>query len=269
MQISVLINAHENSPILSDTIDSIKLNLTKNILLNIDGYSKDTFDYKDIYKMKGFIHNCYKSPYKNMALGLWKTWQTWKDSDWYAYIEPDCLICSNKIKQRLENSDGWILGNNLRLNSLSKKDVFSSGNFTFLEKIIGIKPKDEIFYLLGCCLFFKNTFIKKLIDLDFFNKFIFFTNSFYDGEYPGYEAHDISEHLYPTLAYNLGGVIDEFANFEGVKPTGEFEKYYMRYRPDVGPADFDYCKNAYIIHPVKTPDNIVRIHHKQKRLIKI
>lgn len=267
MQISVLINAHENSPTLSDTIDSIKFNLSKNILLNIDGGSKDIFNYKDVYKIEGFIHNNKTSPYRNLALGLWKLYQTWQDSDWYMYSEPDCLFCSNEILKKLENNKNWILGNSLKIEKI--KDKFNNGNFTFLEKLIGKSPKEEMFYLLGCCLFFNSIFIKKLVDIDFFNRFIFYTNNFHEGKYPGYNGSDISEHLYSTLAYNLGGTIDELANLNKKYLNNECIKYYMRRSPDADVIDFNYCKKSYIIHPVKSENNIIRIYHKQRRLCSI
>ena len=259
MKLSVVVNCHENSLTLKDTLDSISCYLSKDILLVCDSYKKDEFkDIKNVYKIDGLIHNYSKSPYKNVALGLFNAYQIWnKNVDWYCYIEPDCLISKNNILQDLQQTDAWMCGNNLRSGKLSDKNIFIDGKIAFIEKIINKTLDDNFYYMLGCCVFFKNEFLEKLVQLDFFNKFIFFTNSLYSGNYINYRGYDISEHLYPTLCYNLGGKIKEFANFDNINsPNGDYKKYYMRFRPELGLADFEICKNSYIMHPLKSHDNL-------------
>src|SRR5690606_34482325 len=72
----------------------------------------------------------------------------------------------------------------------------------------------EIKYLLGCCVFHNGEFIRHLADLDFFERFLFLTNPFSKGFFPGFAGYDFGEHLYPTLASHFGGKIKSLAHWQ-------------------------------------------------------
>jgi len=278
MKIATILNCHEENDLLRDTLDSIRCFLSKDILLVIDGFSKSNFDsIKCVHKLKGFTHNCAKSPYKNVILGLMNAWKIWEEeADWYCYTEPDCLFAQNNIAQDLQKRNCWLIGNDLCKENINKN--FEDNMFPFVENFLK-KKLDHTYYLIGCCLFFKKDFIKKLNELNFFEKILYYTNAFNKNNYPKYKGYDISEHLFPTLAWNLGGGLGEFANFRNPKNiSGNFSKYKMRFGGlhyysyknkleysrlnDLGIDDFESCKNSYIMHPIKDYNNPIRKYHR-------
>lgn len=281
-KIATILNCHKNDELLKDTLDSIRNFLSKDVLLVIDGYSKDDFsDINYTYKIEGFTHNSSKAPYRNVILGLMNAWKIWgEEADWYCYTEPDCLFAENDILKDLEKRNSWLVGNNLQKEKLSKN--FEDNVFPFVEKIIK-KQINDTYYLIGCCLFFKKDFIRKLIELDFFEKILIYTNAFNKGEYPKYKGHDISEHLFPTLAWYLGGGLGEFANSTNPERlSGEYNKYKIRFGGsytyhsttnslekcslgDLGIEDFESCKKSYVMHPIKEYNNPIRKHHRMLR----
>jgi hypothetical protein len=104
------------------------------------------------------------------------------------------------------------------------------------------------YYLLGCCQFFHRDFVEKLVEIDFFDKFLAATNQFSHGYLPGYNGYDISEHLYPTLARKFGGNIGVFSTYE--QPDrwhGSYKVFPMRWQPQLTEED-DYSE-ASLLHP--------------------
>jgi len=281
MKIATVLNCHEESDLLLDTLDSIRLFLSKDILLVSDGSSEDNFESINYtYKLKGFSHNSSKAPYKNVILGLMKAWEIWGENvDWYCYTEPDCLFAANNIAQDLKKRNSWLIGNNLKKEKVDLN--FEDNSFPFIGKFLK-KEITDTYYMIGCCLFFKKDFLKKLKELDFFEKILNYTNAFNKGHYPKYKGHDISEHLFPTLAWHLGGGLGEFANLSVPEhPTGNHEKYKIKFggsftyifndklnkstNGDLGTDDFESCKKSYVMHPIKEFNNPIRKYHRSLR----
>ena len=71
MEISVVLNAHGDTPLVTDTIEAVQKWVGSNVLVVVDGASKEWYE-KDIpaHKISGFWHACPKSPYRNITLGL-------------------------------------------------------------------------------------------------------------------------------------------------------------------------------------------------------
>lgn len=258
MNLSVVLNIHDNSKIVFDTLDSIQTWMTNDILVIVDGEFWDKLcDLSmNAYKLEGFRHACSQAPYRNIHLGLLKAAEQWPDSDWYCYLEYDCLVGSDEFWSDLKVADKmgvWCLGNDHRI-----------GNRTFpiVENKFGIQFK-ESHYLLGCCIFYKREFIENLMEMDYFNKFLNMTNSFAKGFFPHYDGYDITEHLMPSLAANLGGKVAQLASFTERlnRWNGNYQKYPLRFRPELD----EMFTSASIMHPVKNYDNPLRVFHREKR----
>lgn len=264
MSICVILNAHENSPVLHDTIDSINHYLTKDILLIVDGLSWNQFEKFNfpVFKLCGFPHGKPSAPYRNVALGLSKAWNIWGDSKkWYCYLEYDCLVASKEIENHLNlayDNNFWLLGNDLRT---------EEKRIPYIEMFLKCSP--SLKYFLGCCLFFNSNFMKVLND-NFFEKFLNFTNfyqqeiKFVDYKGKNHILYDLSEFLYPTLACYYGGQIKELCCWKEPNWTGNYEYYPMRFRPDLTIQD-PYL-NACVLHPLKDFENPIRKYHRSKRL---
>lgn len=273
MKIAVILNAHENSLVFKDTLESVIHYMTDDVLVVVDGFGWEQFEKEKIpartlcglNQGRSHIHGSNNSPYRNMALGLMKSWEVWgKSVDWYCYLEYDCLIGSSKIKDHLaeaSKNNVWLIGNDLReddrqiklINNLIKKDI-------------------KLKYLLGCCLFFNSEFISRLSKDNFFTNLLNFSNL--HGNSPFFfiknnkideKVYDISEFLYPTLANSYGKNVGEFAcwNHDFNCWRGVFQEYPMRFVPDLTLSD--PVLNACIMHPIKDFDNPVRHYHRGKR----
>lgn len=260
MIVSTLVSAHSKPDVVLDTIDSIKIYMTDNILLIVDGASSE-FDSLEfpVTMIKGFPHSVPRSPFRNMALGLMNLVDKYPDSDWYCYIEYDCLVTSARFKANLEKADElnvWMLGNDGHVDNIQ---------LPIIESLIG-SPLRSSYYLLGACQFFSKHFIKKLIEIDFFQRFLNLTNGFSDGLFPYYSGYDINEHLYPTLTRHFGGNIGVFATYDYTKSKwhGSYEIFPVRWQPELDP-DTENFSSASLIHPLKTFNHPIREHHRRIR----
>lgn len=252
MEITTIVHTHGNPEVTYDTIDSVKQYVSDQILLLVDEAGWHHFSNNlQISTLKGFWHGHGRAPYRNVALGLLNAYKTWPKSDWYCYCEYDALFASSEFKQELK--DAWIVGNDLREN----QEV----DLSLVEKMIKSKFKEK-FYFLGACLFFHQDFMCKLAT-EFIEKFLYYTNDFKYGFFPGYTAWDVTEHLLPTLACHWGGKIKQLAKWtkEACYWSGNFRVYPVRWQPDIF---MEECENASIIHPVKKMGQ-VREFFKKKR----
>lgn len=262
MKIATLINTHKTD-ILLDTYESIKSYVSDDILIIVDGYDWEDWGKNlssDLNVKEGYVHNYPKSPYRNYTLGLQELYKQYPTSDWYCYCESDVLFVSESFKYHLKNSpETWMLGNDLRFSNKIK--------FPYLNKIIGEEIK-ETSYFLGCCLFFNKKFIKKLVEIDFFNKFLDATKEFKTGHFPDcdeQQVYDIGENLYPTLAHHYGGELKQLAVWNQAFNhwAGQnFREFPMRWKPEI--TWDDNFREASILHPVKTNLDL-RWFHKVKR----
>lgn len=263
MKISVLINTHKTD-VLFDTIDSVKTYVTKNIVTVVDGHFWDDWGVnlpQEINPIKGFVHNFNRAPYKNYTLGLQEIYSRYPDSDWYCYIESDVLFTNDNFKNIIiKNNDAWMLGNDKRIYGTTVR-------FPYLDSIMGFEIK-ETAYFLGCCVFFNKKFIEKLVEIDFFNKFLDATKNFKPGYFPDCDSqnvYDIGENLYPTLAHHYGGKLVQLANWNQKFNhwCGDYFRIFpMRWKPDI--TWEDNFPEASIMHPIKNNSEI-RTFHKLKR----
>lgn len=273
MKIVAVLNAHENSPVFRDTLESVRHHLTEDVLVVVDGKSWDQFRDDDsipAFKLEGFQHGVkhpmFAERYRNACLGMMKAWETWGDSaNWYFSLEYDALVGSSLIREHLNEADAlgfWLLGNDHRQ---------YEGAIPFIEDFQ--KHKLNLHYLLGCCLFFSRDFMKALSKDNFFERFLNFTNfrggpiNIVDSLGKTHPVHDVGEFLYPTLAVHYGGKVKEIAChlgcWEGVEQwRGNYEYYPMRFRPDLTEQPFP---QACVMHPMKDFDNPVRTYHRERR----
>jgi hypothetical protein len=260
MNVSVLLNCHDNLDLIQDTIDSIAHYVTKNIVVLIDGASWGKFQNISlpVTKMEGFYHNAAKSPYRNMALGMKMLRESYPNSDWYCYSEPDVLFASSRILKNLQMASErniWMMGNDGHVDDIQ---------MPLVESLIGSKFKSQ-YYLLGCCQFFHKNFLNKLDEINFFDRFLNLTNAFSAGYFPLYKGYDISEHMYPTLCRHFGGDVGVLAHYDeyGVW-HGAYEYFPMRWKPELDPEKEKFPE-ASILHPVKDVNNPIRLICKEKR----
>lgn len=262
MRIAVVLSAHENSPVYRDTLESVRRHLSDDVVVLVDGFGWKGFASEPVEKIEGFRHGKSAAPVRNVALGLMGAWERWgSGADWYCYMEYDCLVGSGDVGQHLRMADErgyWMLGNDLRK---------QGGGLPFLDNFVGRKV--PLHYLLGCCWFMSSRFMGELGKRDFFRRFLEYTN-FYDplrsvmGDERGrlLPVHDPSEFIYPSLAVEYGGSVEQLACWRGGW-VGNFHHYPMRYQPDL--SESDPFRQACVMHPLKEFDNPVRNYHRNLR----
>jgi hypothetical protein len=260
MKVAAILNVHSNPEVVLDTLDSIQTYLTKDILVVIDGAST-AFDHTPlpVSSIKGFPHNARKAPYRNVALGLITLHDMYPAADWFCYSEYDCLFTSSLILQNLEyasDNDVWMLGNDGHVDEIE---------IPIIESIVKQKFNGS-YYLLGACQFFNKVFMDRLVEMNFFEKLLMATNAYTDGFFPLFYGHDISEHMYPTIARYLGGKIGVFATYDYVQKQwhGMHEFFPVRWAPDLDP-DTENFPQMSIAHPIKDFRSPIRVHHREKR----
>lgn len=264
MDIAVVLNTHENSPVFRDTLESVRHHWTRDVLVLVDGKAWPQFEFIDLGtpRLEGFHHGKASAPYRNVCLGLMKAWERWGTSkSWYCYMEYDCLVGSAALEEELRVADRegvWIAGNDHRE---------EAGNLPFLDHFQ--RQNCALHYLLGCCMFLSRDFMSALHGSNFFERFLTHTN-FFTGEVslerPGGKkemVYDLSEFLYPTLAAMHGGRVGELACWEGTGWRGLGGRYPMRFRPDLDEGNYE---GACVMHPLKG-DGEVRSFHRRKRAL--
>lgn len=259
MKIAVVLNAHGHTELTLDTISSIRQYVTDRILVVVDGAHWSWGESVDLpaYKLQGLVHNYVKGPYRNYTFGLYHAHKMWPDMDWYCYTEYDALFASESFKDDLKNE--WCVGIDER-----------TGDYKFPLLEAMLKEEIEVSkYLLGCCVFHNGEFVRHLADMNFFERFLFLTNDFPKGFFPGYEeqgGYDFGEHLYPTLAHHFGGEVKGLSRWQenpGVW-RGDFRKYPIRWKPELDPQGENFPEAA-IMHPVKSYNHVLR---QQQRVIR-
>lgn len=259
MQVACLLNAHSEIDVVLDTIESIQTYLTKDILRVVDGASPLVDAHLPVPKLKGFVHNVPRSPYRNVALGLMNLQTMYPEADWYCYTEYDCLFTSKRILDNLKyamQNDVWILGNDGHVDEVK---------LPLIESLVKGKF-DGSYYLLGACQFISKKLMNKLVDIDFFNKLLVMTSSYSDGFFPLYQGYDVSEHMYPTLARHFGGTVGVFATYDYIQKKwhGSHEVFTVRWKPEIDP-DTEHFPQVSVIHPLKDYNHPIREHHRRIR----
>ena len=258
--IATILNVHSSVECGLDTLDSIKTYVGDNVVLLVDGLNwNDWKDVENTCKLKGFRHGIPKSPYRNVALGLKEAYEMWgNEVDWFFYTEYDALVTSERFKINLKMAEEkgiWMLGN----------DGHVAGEaITLIQAMLGESFRSS-YYLLGCCQFFHKDFMKKLADINFFERFLNLTNGFSDGYFPFYSGYDLSEHMYPTLCRHFGGNIGVFAHFDELKKWhGSYQYFPVRWKPEID-FETENFPNPSIIHPLKENSHPLRVLHRERR----
>lgn len=266
MNIAAIVHTHGDPQLTWDTVDSVKHYATDKVLVLVDEAGWDQFDLTNApaNMLKGFYHGYHKAPYRNVILGLFAATQHWPDVDWILYLEFDALIGSSVFKNDLEwatKQNVWLMGNDYR----NKQTV----QFPLVEMMLKTKF-EEVVYLLGAVLFYHKDFIKKCMEENFFERFLYYTNDFKNGFFPGYTgpaAWDLIEHMMPTLAKHWGGNVRQFAKWSQSARTwieGNYRRYPIRWQPDLFDVEHEFIQ-ASIMHPLKKNDEPIRIYHREKR----
>jgi hypothetical protein len=256
MDIAVAMIAHDFPDVLQDTLDSIKTWMTDKVHITVDASHWNSFKNFFHPVELGFHHNYFRSPYKNVALSLKRTYEKFPDVDWICYCEYDCLVASNLFEKELKDAKKrgiWVLANDVRIRNHSLPPLFRK----IFDKDIG-----PTYINLGCCVFYRNQFIEKLVETDFFNKFFELTKEFNQGYFPDFFEHALEENLFGTLASYYGGGVEELASWAG-SWRGLWQKYPMR-APEEIPLQ-DISVSTTIIHPLKRYDNPIREHYRKMR----
>lgn len=263
MKVSVVLSAHENSPVYRDTLESVRTYLSKDVAVLVDGFSWGQFASEDVEKIEGFRHGKASAPVRNMALGMMGAWERWgESSDWYCYMEYDCLVGSGEIRDHLRMADErgyWMLGNDLK----TRPDL----TMPFLDGLEGSQV--PLHYLLGCCVFFSRKFMKILSEKSLFKRLLEKTNFFPSNpalenrKGRKFQVLDASEFIYPSLAVHYGGSIEQLASWRNGSWSGNFQHYPMRYRPDL--SESDPFAQACVMHPLKDFENPIRARHRSIR----
>lgn len=259
MKIAAVLNIHDYPEVVQDTLNSICTFMTDKIIVVVDGCCTSTFNKIELpaIKITGFPHKLPKSPHRNMALGLMTLYETFPNEDWYCYTEWDALWGSDRFKQSLALADEqniWMMGTNGHVDYVE---------MPLVESLVKSQFK-SVYYLMGACQFFSRSFMTKLAELNFFERFLNLTNGFSRGHIPNYNGYDISEHMYPTMSRHFGGNIGVFSSYEDGEWHGSYEYFPIRWKPDLDPVSENF-PDASIMHPLKTYDNPIRTYHREKR----
>lgn len=257
MEIATILNIYAKPDVVLDTLESITHYMTDKVLVVVDGGSK-VFDnvVLPVPRIRGLPQNR-PTPFRNVALGLGNLAEMHPDADWYCYIDYDCLVTSERFKANLKMAEErgvWMLGNDGHID-----DKY----MPLINSLVGANLDHCNYYLIGACQFFHRNFIKKLLEIDFFDRFLHLTNSL-DDTLPGYHGYDLSEHMYPTLCRYFGGNIGVFATWYMGKWHGSHRVFPIRWRPEIDPATENYPE-ASIMHPLKSYDHPIRAHHRERR----
>ncbi len=262
MNIACIVNTHGKPDCVLDTLDSITTYMTEQVIVLVDGVGWHEFDNVELPcgKVKGFPHGKPRAPFRNMALAMKTVTETYPDADWYCYTEFDCLFGSERFKENLKMADEmgvWMLGNDGHIDDVA---------MPLIQAMIE-QPITQSYYMLGCCQFFNRKFIAKLLEINFFDRFLTMTNGFQDASFPYYSGWDISEHMYPTLCRHFGGNVGVWATFDAEgKWHGDYEHYPCRWKPELNPETENF-PDASILHPIKGMDHPIRVSLREKRKI--
>lgn len=268
MKLAVALHAHGNTEVLLDTIESIQYWATNDILVAVDGNSRKWIERASlpVEHFVAFRNNTSKvfknhSSFRNVTLGLMKIVERYPNADWYCSTEYDTLFASEEFKKDLNNMSDeiWCVGCSGRTNWY---------HLPLLDTIVQSKIRNHK-YLIGCCIFYRASFLHFLLENEILERVLHYTNVFNHGYFPGYYeqgGYDFSECLFPTLCSHYGGKICSVSTWDQDNKSWTGNNRYSIRWPDELNIEDDYVKSATIIHPVKTMQDPVRQYHRKRRL---
>lgn len=261
MSVAIFMNAHDDTELVLDTIESVTAYVTSDMVTVVDGSFWESWGEElelPVHKMCGFRHKSQASPYRNILLGMKTAFELFPFREWYGYIEPDVLFGSSHILKDLQSmqEDVYLVGFDHRS---------TDAKFEFLDRIVGMSCPGK--YVLGCCFFLRREFVRRLIESNFVDRFLEMTNELQAGYFPGYDrsqVYDFAEHLFPSMAAVCHGGIHGISFFDvyANQWVGD-DRYLMRWQPAI--TEQDPYQYATIMHPVKSYDDPIRVHHRRKR----
>lgn len=262
MELAVAVSAHPDRPeVIRDSVESILAHATDKILCVVDGVAWDRYRRVDLPcdKLEGFPYGCRQPPYRNVAMALSVLTERWPGADWYAYSDYDVLFASDRFRHNLRMAAErgvWMLGNDGHVDEQG---------LPLVQAIVG-EPLRRSYYLLGCLHFFHRDFMSRLLEINFFERFLTMTAGCGNGPFPLYTGYDLSEHMYPSLCRHFGGHIGVFASYDAAAGEwhGAYRHYPMRWRPELDPES-EHFPEASILHPLKAVDHPIRAYHRERR----
>lgn len=251
MRLATTILTHDHVDVTKDTVESVKMWMTDNVLVVVDLAGWKNFEGKQLgtKMIPGLHHGHHKSPYRNYVFSLHNLVKEFPDCDWYAYMEYDVLVVSSGFKNDLK-SKAWMMGCDVRTYPFT---------FPLLDKILDCGKIQHSRYVFGCCHFLHHDFVYRLLDMDFFDRFLKATAKFTDGTFPDYNEYAFEEACFPTIVDHLGGTIKELGCWDEKRGS---RMYPIRFNPEMRPDEVPV--SASIIHPVKE-NGILRQHYRRHR----
>lgn len=259
MKIATVLHCHRDTEVVLDTLESIQTFVGPDVLVLIDGAKWDDWGKHlcvPAYKLQGFHHNHYPSPYRNVILGQMKLAELVPDADWYLHTEYDALFVSDVFKEDLAvayDENVWCMGNSLREEHYRLPPIEKALKRTFRESR----------YFLGCVQFFHAEFMQLLKDINFFDAVLTVSN-YFRGKFPGFTGFDVGEHIFPTVAHSYGGKLREFATWEEDLVRGNHRRYPIRYYPEITLEE--NFPEAAIFHPTKKIDALRKVRKHERTL---
>ena len=260
MDIVTIINAHNNPALLKNTIDSVRRWVTDKIIVVIDAagwYLFSNFKCPENTELvKGVYHNCYRSPYKNIAIGLNYAYAKYPKADWYNYIESDVMYLNDLFKEDLRaKSDHTDLGFIQRTGK--------QGDQWLVEKIF--QKKLPVYFMLGAIHFYSHSCISQLVGIDFFSKVLEETKQYSGAAFPNFSHYAVEEVIYPT-ASAVFGRIGNLGNYDNTICKSSYgnicERYAVRFTPEI--SEKEVTAFTSIAHPLKNMQRRINILNKMQ-----
>lgn len=244
MKIAAILNVHDYLDLVLDTLDSIHTWVTDDAIVLVDGKHWDKFEphlneFKDGQIFKGLDHGHYSSPFRNIALALKISYEKYPNHDWHAYTEYDLLFVKDSFKEDLKNSTADVIANDVRWKKTNVSSLF--------EDIVGNAPQNGC-TMLGCCVFYRGSYIKELVERGILDRLIDLTKDLKKGRFPGYTGYAFEEFFFPTVAENMGFKVEQ-SGFWSEKKGWLNKKYLARFKPNIEMNEID--STTAIIHPCK------------------
>jgi len=255
--LAVVLNVHNNPPLVRDTIDALRAWATRKIVIIVDKKGWDQFsDFKhpDTEVVCGVYHGVGRSPYKNLAIGMKHLYERWPNEQWYLYTEFDVLFLNSGFKldlARLEAEDVMLGGFQHR----PKKG--DNNNHWLTQDILGADKAKMCHKMLGAVLFHSQKCMKQLMEANFYDEVLERTKSYKGDRFPRFSDYAVEEIIYPSAAAAYGKIAP-LANVDDQRVS-----YRVRFVPEVRQGEV--ALSTSIAHPVKALDNPVRVNAARMR----
>ncbi len=282
MKIAAAVPAHADTHVVNDTLASIRLNMTENILVVADGWAYEKIkDQVDGDVLSGLCQGGAQGSHANRMFGLSNLYAKYPDCDWYCWIEYDALVANDHFKQDLHEAspDEWMAG------FCVCRSRFDAPVFPVIFRYPGLQ---ELTYALGAVVFHRREFLAQLQADGMFEWVVNSTAAFSSchiqglvNQFPGLtlnkEMYDLGEHLMGTLADRYGKKAKSLSHWEqqhwllqkhGSSTTpywsGNYQRYPVRWTPMLREEE-NILGTTSILHPLKEYDDPIRVFYRERR----